>query len=853
MTVRRSVRPAALLGMILPLFVGAEYSFAQTLTETVPVDEIIVTARKRAENVQRVPLAITTFDAQELADDAIRNIEDIAQYTPGFSFGDEFGRVNSNRPVIRGQATILGESGVSTFVDGVLLKGSLLDYGLNDVERIEVIKGPQSVLYGRNTYAGAINITTKSPTEDREAELKASVGSHDYLEVYGAVRGPISDSLSGSLAGRYYERGGPFTNTYNDSEVGQQESQSLSGVLYYEPNDDLSVRMRSRWSKLHDDQLRNFLTDVEDNNRYQDNGGVYNGNYSYYEGEITELPINMDDVRNVGQPGYDDVESLQNSISVDYALNDKYSLEFIGGLNFDKTEALADYGPTPDSLNQFSVYLGPVFPFSIPGYFAHAYVVSGPASDFAIANEGNAWDGSAEFRVNYASDRWRGLVGAYAYTGTSKTSGNRQAPDDIAAMIEEGFNRQVDRMTALCAVHANDFGTPCYSTPFFSSIFNFGQPLQAITFGADRSILKNKRDNLAVFASVSFDPTEKLELTVEGRLGSETLKSLNSEKTANHNYLGTFIGFDEAQPVDQEETFNSFTPRFSARYDAFDHTNIYGVIAKGTKPGGFNSLNFTGIGGFSSYDEEQVWSLEAGTKSTFLDDMARFNLSAYYNTIDDYQLTQTLATQTEGAVSIISNIGKVRVSGFEADLDFKVPGQENLRLIANYAYAKSKVLEGTDVTEGKLLDVADDGLLNCSTGTADPDFDCLDGDNVLPGSIVGRQLPRQPKHMANIGFIYEQDFKTDYTFIMGTNLSYESHKYVQVQNLAYYGESLIVNGNIGLEVKNARINLWGRNLTGEDSVVSASRFIDESRSFQRAFRGQPRVGAEYGMSLGFLF
>ena len=813
-------------------------------------DEIVVTARKRAENIQETPLAISAFTANMIESAGIRNMADLAKFTPGFTLDEDFGRFAANRPVIRGQSTIFGASGVSTFVDGILLNGSLLDYDLNDVERIEVIKGPQSALYGRNTYSGAINIVSKSPSDEFSGDVKIDAGSFSQFEAAASIRGPFANGvMSGGLTGRYYTRGGPFTNIYDNTDVGQQKSASLSGVLFYEPNDDLNIRTRLRYSKLKDDQLRNFNTPVEMNNIFQDVGGVYNGNFRYFQGEITARPINVDDARLLDEKGFDESDNIQGSISINYDVNENFSIEFLNGINWEGSRSKNEVGNTPDSLNPFSVYIGPVFPLFGP-YFFHAYVVAGPVADFALDSEADGTDYSSELHLNYDGGQWQGMLGGYFYDGSSKSTGLRQAPRDFAQIVEQGFNNQVARMTALCAAHANDAGAPCFSVPGFDSILNFGDQLADLEYFADRSIFKSSRQNLAIFGSVNFDVTEQLAVSAEARYASEEVTSRQTTRQQVYDYLGAPIRFEESPEVTRNATFTSFNPRVTAKYQLNDSTNFYAIAAKGNKPGGFNGINVIDQG-LGTYDEETVWSFEAGTKNTLMDGTLILNLSAYHNTISDYQLTQAVILPAiNQTTSVITNLGKVRVIGLEAEMIYRVPTVPGLILNANYALADSEFTRGTDITEGRHLDTLDDGRNNCSIGLANPAAPCgTTGDNVLPGSIVGRALPRAPKHMFSVGMNYTRGISDTMDLVLNTTANYESKKYVQVHNLAYFGEALLVNGSIGLETDSMSITVWGRNLTNEDSVVAASRYIDEARSFQRAFLGTPRVPRSFGATV----
>src|SRR6056297_2346483 len=185
-------KPLAAAVATLTLAAGSNLTspaaFAQEATSI--LEEVMVTARKRQESLQDIPVAVSALSAQDLQNLALQDLDDIAKVTAGLVFDNDFSRT-ANRPVIRGQANILNESGVSYFIDGVYITGSIADYDLNDVQRIEVVKGPQSALYGRNTYAGAINIVTKDPGEEVEGTLTVEAAEDSQYEIAGSVRGPL--------------------------------------------------------------------------------------------------------------------------------------------------------------------------------------------------------------------------------------------------------------------------------------------------------------------------------------------------------------------------------------------------------------------------------------------------------------------------------------------------------------------------------------------------------------------------------------------------------------------------------------------------------------------------------------
>ena len=214
----------AIMAALLPaglLFMGSSSAMAQEGDQAdsdMMLEEVVVTARKVEENLQEVPVAVTALTQDYLQDLGISSLQEISKVTAGLVFDSEFAR-GANRPVIRGQANILGGSGVSYFIDGVYITGSIDDYDLNDVERVEVVKGPQSALYGRNTYSGAIILTTRSPGEDFGASARAEIAEDNEWQVSATMNGPFTENLSGGLAVRHYERGGIFVNQFDGRDI----------------------------------------------------------------------------------------------------------------------------------------------------------------------------------------------------------------------------------------------------------------------------------------------------------------------------------------------------------------------------------------------------------------------------------------------------------------------------------------------------------------------------------------------------------------------------------------------------------------------------------------------------------
>lgn len=232
---------------------------------------ITVTARKTEESLQDAPVAVSAFTAKAIESQGLRSIDDLAKLAPGLSFSQAFGRT-TDRPVIRGQSNVLAgfqfgvESGTAYFIDGVYYPGDIQGIDFDSLERVEVVKGPQSALYGRNTYAGAINFITRQPGES-EAHVKAGVaefGEQEYS--FSAGTSFLDGRLGGRLSARSYEYDGEQVNELTGKKVGQESTKSVSLSLNYKPTDDFKVSFTGLYRKDDDGLIAQFLQYASDNN-----------------------------------------------------------------------------------------------------------------------------------------------------------------------------------------------------------------------------------------------------------------------------------------------------------------------------------------------------------------------------------------------------------------------------------------------------------------------------------------------------------------------------------------------------------------------------------------------------------
>ncbi|MEL6876636.1 MAG: TonB-dependent receptor [Pseudomonadota bacterium] len=833
---RNVIRGALLAATFMtPGMLAAQENGSEAAEESAgPINknEIIVTARKREENLQSVPTSVAVATAETIDRLGLDDLEDISKTTPGLIFDDSFGR-DGNRPVIRGQANILGQSGVAFFIDGIYYTGSLADYDVDTIQRIEVVKGPQSALYGRNTYSGAINIVSKLPGDTWEGRVQADVSEFDRYELTAGIRGPISDGLSLGVNGRFYDFGGEFTNQFDGNKIGKQSSWSASGVLRWDDGGPFTATLRGYYNRTDDGQPAIFAQGTEQNNCFFDDGALYSGGGRYFCGVIEPGQINTDYTRQFRNPGDVGIEADTYNVSLrmEYELTDELRLVSLTGYN-DRTQTTrtdGDYGPESFQTAVFARFpagaptgfgpAGPIFPFGFVG----------STVDFSFANRSETSDISQELKLIYESDAFDFIFGGYYFDQSDDGFSIRDVPDDAAARAGASFGAAIANENILCAANPN-----CGSVaPFFGP-----------STPNDRSENLLDIENIAVFGAVNWHITPDINLGFEGRYSEEKISQIAFD-------------FDEGDarptPVTADATFKEFTPRVTFDWQLTPDNLFYAIYAEGQKPGGFNGPLAIAEDpntplDISVFQAEDNKSYELGFKNSFLDGDLIVNLAGFFTEIDGYQLTQNISVPPN-QVSIVTNAGEAEITGLELEIVAR-PADE-LTLTANYALADSEFTSGVDENQGVLNDVLDDREVNCSTGDQFPD---IDGCQSLFGSIAGKTIPRAPKHR----LFADLDFRTpigggDWEVFAGANVTLTSSSFAQVHNEAETGDSVVVDARLGAQNDRYRIQFYVDNLFDEDAVQQIIRYADADANFRRSFIAGLRPGRRFGviLSAGF--
>lgn len=288
---------------------------------------IIVTARLREENVQDVPISISQLNSEALERAEINDLQDVAALIPGLVSSSPFGRINAS-PSIRGivNAGLGEEQPVAFFLDGVYISGrAALNSTLFALERVEVAKGPQSALYGRNAFAGAVNYVTKRPGSDFEGRIQGTVGTQDLFEGKLELSGPVSDTLSLGAGLLYRDDGGFFENSVADGPaIGSNETFGAMAALNFEPSETVSIYLKALYADEKDGPPPHFL--VAANSQPDSRSGFPR----YFTGELPESGAGF-----FTNPEHQGVEreTLRLSSNIDIRLSDNLLLQSLTGYN----------------------------------------------------------------------------------------------------------------------------------------------------------------------------------------------------------------------------------------------------------------------------------------------------------------------------------------------------------------------------------------------------------------------------------------------------------------------------------------------------------------------------------------
>jgi len=784
------------------------------------IENIIVTAQKREQSLQDVPIVVTAISEQLLKDTGVKDIKDLTLLTPGLLVTS-----TSNESVttarIRGIGTVGDnpglESSVGVVIDGVYRPRNGVGFGdLGELERIEVLKGPQGTLFGKNTSAGVINVVTKKPSFDFGADIELTGGNYGAMEGAASITGPLAETLAGRLYVASRQRDGFLdvdrgTGPRSETEDGNRKFQTVRGQLLLKPSDSLDIRLVGDYTDRDEDCCaapQIALTPT---------AGVIAVMSALQPGSYT-IPADP-----FARRAHSNRSTEQSVVDKGASMEVNWDMDGLGGATLTSITAWRDWDTTNGQDADFStvdiLYRNP------DGNFAN---------EFQQASE--------EVRLAGESDKLSWLVGAF-YAG-----------EDL-----DGRNQLL-------------YGNQFYA--YFNGLLQNGLALNNVPsvlwpggFGT-RDVYAQDSTTWALFTNNSLRFTDALEFTLGVRYTDES-KDLDTRYFNTHAATGApqgcsalrgvpafraspaasviygigcstfadpiYNNFASSQSLDEGEW--SGTAKLAFRFS--DEVMSYVSFARGYKAGGFNldrerlgnsALPIGTPGGptvdaDTHFEKELVDSYEAGVKTQWAGNSLLLNASAFYQDYTDFQLNTFTGIQF-----IVTSLPQVTSKGVDLDMVWFTP-LEQLSLQGGVTYAKTQIED---------------------FGTAEPFFRPERKDDTLSFA---------PKWSASLSATFEQP--------VGANLLFRSNVGAKYTSEFNTGSNLdrrkiqdaltLVNArvSIGSADEYWALELWAQNVTDEeyyqvafDATLQGSSAGAVPTSTVDAFLGAPRT---YGVTARFKF
>ncbi len=633
------------------------------------LETITVTAQKQEENVQEIPLAVSVFDSITIGDANMESMNDVADFTPNLLISGQ-GFSGWNAPSMRGIYAPGETLAVSTglYIDGVPILSVLgYDDSFLDVERVEVLRGPQGTLYGKNTEAGAINIITRQPDNKFRGKITANGGAFLSTETGNGSGGDLAVNLSGPLAkdrlftsfsGQFHQQQGFIENITTGETTNDQQHWYGKGHLRWTPVDHLDISFIASYLKYDGDGPNMGMSDL---------GSIM---FGLMPDKYRQDSSNID--------SYDDSRFNSQALKVAYDINELMTITSVTARRLYKDVKLTDFDFSPMTL-------------------------------FHAATDNTFEILSQEFRLNYVNDRLKWLMGVYYDNDDREMRGDTMSDfPSMASMLRRDL----------------DFTT------------------------------------YAVFANLSYPLLEKF--NVVAGLRYEYQKGEMKDSIYN---------------VENDNSSDSISPKLALEYLFSPKIMSYLSVSKGFRSGGFNMYAMTPQ--YYSYDDEELWSYEAGMKSVFLDNRLIVNSAVYYMDIDNMQVNEAVSP----IETYVTNAAKATGYGFEVEATAKI--FDGLSLMAGFGYNHVEFDEFKDAA----------------------------------GDYTGNQNPFAPEYTYNVGIQYRHGsgfyFRTD---LIGNDKMYLDKTNTHARD-AYH----IVNVKTGYETERFDIYLYGKNIFDEEyDMIGAS-------------------------------
>jgi len=799
------------------------------------IEEVVVTARKREESLQEVPIAITAFTEETIEKAGINRPADFISLMPNVTIVDT-ANVGDTQVSIRGiVSTRDAESTFAYVVDGILSTNpNSFNEELVDVQQIEVLKGPQGALYGRNAVAGAILVTTREPGDEFEGELRVGAGNENLKNATLKLSGPLGDSIRGSVAASYRDFDGFYDNIFENAG---------SGVDYLE---DTTVRGRLLWD-LSDRASLDFRA-----SRSEVEGGAINFNAGFaiplfaqvFGSDTFFIDVNQLDWRYVfNVPGENEQETTEIAAKFDYA-TDFGDLSITASYNDLDEYLLSDgtsatfYGyeltPTCQSdrttLNNAPAAIGGADRTDLFGPFFQPFGV--------FPSSGNPPDPNLDFAGVYGPYTPTACDGFQYQERNQRDTGleiRLTSPQDQPVRWIAGiYGAEIEREVVVA--YGADQGQGFLRQPYVDP--TGPNPTDLLFWDEFETSV------FALFGELSFDVGDRMEISLALRYDEEDRDVSNKTPPVlasglNGNLPGPINPAYNANldPIpDRSATFEQLQPKLTWQWNATESVNVYASYGIGFRSGGFNSigsealLNFwfnTGFGGpgelvdaqlgiSDEYDKEVSKAFELGVKTEWLDRRLRLNAAVFNTDIEDNQFFEFFAGPF-GLLRVVTTIEEAEVQGFEADFNWLAT--DSWSIYGGIGLLDSEIVRNDNrpLSEGNDLPQAPETTWNLGTQLVIPFAGDLEffvrADYQYVGetwfhTLQGEQTPT----------IWQVFFPDLVTAFGGIDSDFSNSRRDD------YGT---LNLRAGIDSENWSLTVWGRNITDEEyleEIIPAPEF-----------------------------
>jgi len=771
------------------------------------IEEIVVTAQKRPENIQNVPISISAVSGQFLEDSNIDTLQDLGAYIPNLSLSQS-SQVANQRIIIRGVGSV-GDSAiepsVAVFIDGVYYPRSSSVVGtMADLALVEVLRGPQGTLYGRNASMGALNITTAAPTDEFEGKLRASYGNFNAVRLAGTVSNSLSEQTSGRLSFNFSDRNGYGKNTFtgagNEEKFGDWQDMGFRGKLNFTPSDILDINISLDYAKVKNESA--VIEAISDTVL-----PAYLGTLSFVlnpagpapGGALPETTNTYDYTVNQDHRDNADDEQWGGILDISWAAGDHTIRSLTSYRNWKNDTFESALRLPADLLNRITAY-----------------------ETETISQELQLISPTGEY-LEY-------VAGLYYY-------------DE-----KYDINQQFDLGAAFCPAVRNlvtaRSGNPAFGN---AALAQCGAGAQT---AAINSIFAQELSSLAAFGQLTLNISEQLRLTGgvrwtrDDKDGSFTQLVPNTIllRPSGANPLAINLRVvDSAPSLAFKE--NKMTWMTNVSYNFNSNVMGFATVSTGFKSGGFNSDGANTVIP-RIFDSETVDNYELGIKSFLLQNTLLANLTVFRTNIDNFQ-----DRQFDGVNFIVQNVGELTQKGVEVDL--QAQPNENLLIVAGLAYLGSEFKSFPNATNLPAVVAAAQ-----SVGATPPPRDLAGERNHFSPkwqmSFVGEWRDRLPA--SGLGWF----IRGEYQHTSSQNVGAETNQNPQSIQSAYD----LVNARVGITGSDDRweVAAYTKNLTDKafcqtifnQPIGTTLGLVDPvtGGGMQRCVLGAPRT---FGIEASFNF